>query len=98
MVTLGLIAYSNSFRVPFQFDDYPNIVENPSIFLKNFSPPGSTSSSRSTSGDSTRIFAYFTFALNYYFGGLHVFGYHLVNLLIHISSGLLLYWFPPAHP
>ena len=40
-----------------------------------------------------RVFAYFTFALNYYFGGLNVFGYHLVNLLIHIGSGLVLYWF-----
>jgi protein O-mannosyl-transferase len=93
MVTLGLIAYSNSFQVPFQFDDYPNIVENPSIFLKNFSASWLYQLIQVNLKDSTRIFAYFTFALNHYWGGLHVFGYHLVNLLIHISSGLLLYSF-----
>ena len=32
-------------------------------------------------------------ALNFYFGGTDVFGYHLVNLIIHIFSGIFLYWF-----
>jgi hypothetical protein len=42
---------------------------------------------------SSRVFSYFTFALNYYFGEFNVFGYHLVNLFIHIASALFLYWF-----
>jgi hypothetical protein len=33
-----------------------------------------------------------TFALNYYFGKLDVFGYHLVNLLLHIANGVMLYF------
>ncbi|MGA2468032.1 MAG: hypothetical protein ABSH06_27275, partial [Thermodesulfobacteriota bacterium] len=43
--------------------------------------------------ESLRFFSYFTFALNFYFGGLNVFGYHLANLLIHISTGIFVFWF-----
>ena len=89
---VALMAYANTFRVPFQFDDNPNIVENPSIRLKTLSTAWLGQLIRLNSG-SIRFFSYFTFALNYYFGGLNVFGYHLVNLLIHIGSGLVLYWF-----
>ncbi|MES0447386.1 MAG: tetratricopeptide repeat protein [Desulfobacterales bacterium] len=32
-----------------------------------------------------------TFALNYKFGKLNVFGYHLVNVLVHIINGFLVY-------
>jgi len=32
-----------------------------------------------------------SFALNYYFGGLDTFGYHLVNVIIHILNGLTLF-------
>jgi len=32
-----------------------------------------------------------SFGLNYYFGGYDVFGYHLVNIVIHMITGLLLY-------
>ncbi len=28
---LGFVVYLNSFPVPFVFDDYPNILDNPSI-------------------------------------------------------------------
>ncbi|MBW1824424.1 MAG: hypothetical protein JRI87_07645, partial [Deltaproteobacteria bacterium] len=33
-----------------------------------------------------------SFALNYYFGGLNPFGYHLVNVIIHILNGLVLFF------
>ena len=48
---------------------------------------------RYTYKESIRIFSYFTLALNYYFGGLNVFGYHLVNFLIHVFAGIFLYGF-----
>ena len=34
-----------------------------------------------------------SFALNYYFHGYDVTGYHLVNLLIHIATAILIYFF-----
>jgi Flp pilus assembly protein TadD len=93
MVAVTFFAYFDSFQVPFQFDDVPNISENRSVHFKNFSFDEVHELIRQNYENSIRIFAYMTFAVNYYFGGDHVFGYHLVNLLIHLSSGLILYWF-----
>ncbi len=82
---LATAIYSNTFYSPFVFDDLHSIVRNPKIkdishFLtwKAITYP--------------RVLVDFTFALNYYFGELNVFGYHLVNLLIHIINGILVYF------
>ncbi|MGQ9638601.1 MAG: tetratricopeptide repeat protein, partial [Thermodesulfobacteriota bacterium] len=42
-------------------------------------------------GSTFRAIPTATFALNYYFNKLNPFGYRLINLLIHIASGLLVY-------
>jgi tetratricopeptide (TPR) repeat protein len=93
---LGLLAYSNSFDVPFQFDDIPNIVKNPVIKdLKYFIHPSKakefegSAQSRVLAG---RYVGYLSFALNYSAHGLNVKVYHVTNLLIHIINGLLFYY------
>ena len=93
MAILVLIAYVNSFHVPFLFDDVDNIARNISIHFSDLSLERVKELIGQNYHKSIRIFAFLTFALNYYFGGLNVFGYHLVNLLIHLSSGALLYRF-----
>ncbi len=90
---VALLAYSNTFHVPFHFDDRPNIIQNPNVQIKVFSWDPIERLIKNTYKESIRVFSYFTFALNYYFGGFNVFGYHLVNLLVHIASGIFLYWF-----
>jgi tetratricopeptide (TPR) repeat protein len=77
-LTLLVVAiYSNSFSVPFQFDDKPNIVDKPLIKqLSNF-----------LTFSGSRYVGFLTFALNYHVGRLNPFGYHLVNLLIHLING-----------
>ncbi len=84
IIIAGIAAYSNSFCCSFHFDDFPNIVCNPAIWelpdwkaWMFFNP--------------YRPVAFFTFALNYHFGLLDVFGYHLVNLTIHLLNALLLW-------
>jgi protein O-mannosyl-transferase len=77
---LAILIYSDAFSASFHFDDYFFIVDNP--LIKNFS-------SLLLSG--TRYMGFLSFALNYHFGRLNVFGYHLVNLLIHIGNGFLVY-------
>jgi len=78
---LATLIYSNTFSSPFHFDDTPNIVENPQIKdLSNF-----------LGFSGSRAVGFLSFALNYHFNGLDVFGYHLVNLLIHIANGFLVY-------
>jgi len=93
IVGVALIAYSNTFQVPFHFDDRPNITQNPNVQIKVFSWDHIERLVKNTYKESIRVFSYFTFALNYYFGGFNVFGYHLVNFLVHIASGIFLYWF-----
>jgi protein O-mannosyl-transferase len=93
IVGVALVAYSNTFHVPFQFDDQINIINNPNIQIKQFSWDGLERLIKNTYKETIRVFSLFTLALNYYFGGFNVFGYHVVNLIIHIASGVFLYWF-----
>jgi hypothetical protein len=90
---VALVAYSNTFHAPFHFDDRPNIVENPNVQITVLTWDRLERLIKNTYVVSIRVFSYFTLALNYYFGGFNVFGYHLVNFFIHIASGIFLYWF-----
>ena len=99
LIALGLIAgvtllvYSNTFHAPFHFDDQPNILLNPNVQVKSWSWETFVRLVSNTYKESIRVFSFLTLALNYSLGGLNVFGYHVVNLLIHIASGMLLYGF-----
>ncbi len=82
LVVMGLIIYSNTLTAPFQFDDVLYITDNPDIRnLSNFlNPLGS------------RYIGLLSFALNYAIGGYNTFGYHLVNIAIHITNSVILYY------
>jgi Flp pilus assembly protein TadD len=82
------LVYANTFSVPFIFDDDSSIRDNPTIrsLLTAWSPPGG--GGHTVSG---RPFLNVTLALNYATGGTAVWGYHLVNLLIHIAAGCTLF-------
>ncbi|GAB4483111.1 MAG: tetratricopeptide repeat protein [Thermodesulfovibrionales bacterium] len=92
-----LLAYSNTLNASFHFDDYVNIVENPAIRdFGYFTDPSLVARLDSSNGFNGPLFTmryvgYLSFALNYAVGGLDVRGYHLVNILIHIASSLLLF-------
>ncbi|MBS3905408.1 MAG: hypothetical protein KGZ49_00105 [Syntrophaceae bacterium] len=86
-------AYSNTFHVPFHFDDRPNITQNPNIQIKALTWDQLGRLIKNTYKESIRVFSFFTLALNYYFGEFNVFGYHLVNFIIHVAAGIFLYWF-----
>jgi hypothetical protein len=99
LIAIGLIigvawlAYSNTFYVPFHFDDRPNITNNPNIQMKVFTWDRWERFVKNTYKETIRVFSYFTLALNYYFGEFNVFGYHLVNWIIHVLAGIFLYAF-----
>jgi len=78
---LATLIYFNTLTSSFHFDDVIRIVNNPKI--KHLSNLLDMSDSR--------YIGYLSLALNYHFGRLNVFGYHLVNLLIHIANGFLVY-------
>lgn len=80
------LVYSNTFDASFHLDDFSNIVQNESLRdLGRWWPPSGR-----------RWLGYLTFALDYSVGGLDVFGYHLVNVAIHVCNGLLVFWLAAA--
>jgi len=83
LVVLGGLAYSNTFDVPFVYDDIGAIVSNrdlPNFKLQDW---------RSYIG--VRALPQATLAINYIRGGLDVGGYHAVNLSFHLFSSLILF-------
>lgn len=82
------LAYHNTFFVPFLFDDNSSIAENPTIrsLATAWTPP--VGGGHTVSG---RPFLNFTLALNHAAHGTAVWGYHLLNLLIHAAAGCALF-------
>jgi len=82
---LGFIIYSNTFSNSFHFDDDYYILS--AWAIRDFSNPGSIWDLWPT-----RFIVFLSFALNYRFDGLSVFGYHLFNLSIHIVCAIFVWW------
>lgn len=82
----GLAVYSNSCSGPFIFDDFDAITRNPSIksLWSALRPP----SDLPVSG---RPVVSLLFAANYALHGFQVFGYHALNVVLHLMCGLALY-------
>jgi tetratricopeptide (TPR) repeat protein len=89
IAVLGLIVYSNTFEVPFQFDDGGNITDNARI--KDLANITGFFTVERSGPFASRPLLHATTALNYYFGGLDTRGYHAVNLALHLINGVLLY-------
>jgi tetratricopeptide (TPR) repeat protein len=95
-VLLGLmlfLAYSNTFDVPWHFDDYSNILANPKVHAQypRLSTLAEPFVSLFENGHLNRPFAMVTFAANWYLGKDNPFGYHAVNLAIHIFTAYFLF-------
>ncbi|WP_414662673.1 tetratricopeptide repeat protein [Horticoccus sp. 23ND18S-11] len=88
LILAVVLAYANSLRTPFLFDDAGAVVDNPTIrrlgSLDVLRPP--------TDGSTTtgRPIVNLSYAINYAIHGDRVLGYHLVNLGIHAANALLL--------
>ena len=94
LLILLLAVYSNSFYGDWHFDDYANIIENPNVQINSLSFSELKQSFIGIYQDRLlRPFSYASFALNYYVGGLNVFGFHLVNFFIHYLSSVFLFLF-----
>ena len=89
-----LSIYSNSFQGEWHFDDFHNIVNNRCVHVqsldelsKSFYGLNCAAAGRQIS----RPLAYASFALNYHLGGAEVWGYHVVNFIVHISAAFFLF-------
>jgi len=79
----ALLAYARSFESPFQFDDFINIIEAPTV-----RSPSLATFIRSARA---RILPTATYMLNYRIGGNNPVGYHVVNFAVHLLATATLY-------
>jgi protein O-mannosyl-transferase len=100
------IAYSNSFNVGFQFDDWHTLQKNPAIRslanIPRYFVDASTLTVLRENVDA-RPFLVVTYAVNYAISGLRPWSWHLVNLFIHLAAAMLVFfivrdflWWPPS--
>ena len=86
------LCYSNTLNASWQLDDYYHIVQNPKIHLNklNFN---SLTATFFTGPDNQlyRALPCLSFALNWYFGADNVFGYHIINIAVHIITAFMLF-------
>ena len=83
---MGLLAFYGTLHSPFHYDDIHAIVENPHI--KDL---GKFQEKVGIQNVFNRSALLLSFAINQHFGELEVFGYHLINILIHILTSII--WF-----
>ena len=81
MLIAGFIVYSNTLHAPFEFDDYGVIVNNKEVRTYAIT----------SHVNQQRYIGYLSFAVNYFYGELNPFGYHVVNVIIHVLNGILIY-------
>lgn len=83
LVIIGVSVYSNSLSGAFVLDDHSSIVNNQAI--RHFYPWGQLWHSGS------RPLLTITLAANYAFDGLNPTWYHVFNIAVHVTAGLLLF-------
>jgi len=92
IAVFGLLAYSNTFHAPMQWDEDGFLHENAIIKdMGYFLEPSKAAGLPYYDGFINRYVGYLTFALNYKFHGLSVAGYHIVNIFIHLADAALVY-------
>lgn len=97
VILISFVIYGNALNSPFFFDDMSNIVINKDI--KNLSNiktkliyPQHKKINYVIQNVPSRPLVYLTFTLNYHFGKLNPFGYHLFNLIMHILNAILVFF------
>lgn len=75
------LAYANTFSVPFLLDDVLTVTRNEAVQADRFELDlGSRGLLR------------WTFTLNHWISGNNVWSYHVLNLLLHVLNGFLVFW------
>ena len=87
LFALGVAAYANSFHGEWHFDDMLSITSNPYMQMTTLDLP-SLGRAMIQDRKQNRPFSNLSLALNYYFGREEVWGYHLVNLILHVLTGV----------
>jgi len=87
-----LITYSNTFHASWHFDD-EKFLDRKTLHLTEFKWSQIKKTFFQEESGFYRPISCLSLALNYYFGKDNVFGYHLINLLIHFLASIFLFLF-----
>ena len=98
LVFMICLAYMNTFQASWHLDDHPNIVKNSGLHITNLKIESLirtfyTSPTRPgwIGKKLYRPIPCLSFAVNWYLGKDNVFGFHLVNLIVHILTAFFLF-------
>jgi len=86
VLVFTLVAYSNTLHADYQFDDLRVILNDG--FIKNIENFYQISTWEMVN---LRPLALFSFAINYQIHGITIFGYHAVNIAIHLLSSIVFF-------
>ena len=93
LIISASLVYSNTFHNSFVYDDINFITKNdPHVHMTAFSWE-KIKEAAFEGQPRHRYLPNISFAINYYFGKENTFGYHLVNLAIHLLTGIFLFFF-----
>ncbi len=92
MLLTTLLVYWPALAGSFVYDDYVVIVDNPAVHVGALSSSEWAAAANAfPAAHQGRWLGMLSFAANHYIGGLDPWGYKLVNLLIHLFNGMLIW-------
>ena len=86
------ISYANTLYSPFVLDDIHSFIEEPNVYMRDFSYE-SFSKLSSTFFGKARLIPIATFSINHYLAKGQMPIYHITNISIHLLATLVVYWF-----
>ncbi len=95
LLIIGSIIYSNTLHSPFVFDDDVFILNDKNIRMTELTVE-SLADAAFKGRPRHRLLPNISFAVNYYLGQYQEFGYHILNIIIHLLTGVLLFLFIKA--
>ena len=95
IAVFAIVAYLNSFSNEFLYDDEHYVVNNP--FIKDLSHLKEIFTTNIVAGSGQRSNFYrplqlVAYLIVYHIFGLNIFGFHLLNLFLHLSNAFLIYF------
>ena len=95
IIILGVVAYANSFENEFLYDDEHYVQKNP--YIKDFSYLKDIFTKNVGAGVYRRDNFYrpiqlLAYSVVYRISGLNIFGFHLLNFLLHLGNAYLIYF------
>jgi hypothetical protein len=91
LLFLVALSYANTLYSPFVLDDKHSFIEEPNVYLQDFSSESISKLSKTSFGKA-RLIPIATFAINHYLAKGQLPIYHVTNIIIHLLGVLAVYW------